>query len=109
MSGCWTAAVWLTANAAQEGLPFAMCSELRRPQRHALIVHARCLASCPTNRGAAADDDGNDDDPFLDGVRYHLVACTPPEEADLGRIGRLGGATRYPGLASQLTHIVVSS
>ena len=62
----------------------------------------------PADYGPAAANE-DDDNPFLEGVRYTLVACTPAEEAELGKIGRLGGATRYPGLASQLTHVVVRS
>ena len=57
---------------------------------------------------AAADVEQEDDDnPFLEGVRYNLVACTPEEEKELGHLGRQGGGTRYPSLVPQLTHILV--
>ncbi|KAK9804480.1 hypothetical protein WJX73_007384 [Symbiochloris irregularis] len=60
------------------------------------------------NGGDDGGDEG-DDVPFLEGVRYMLVACSPQEEAQLGNIGRMGAATRYTALKPQLTHIVVGS
>lgn len=58
---------------------------------------------------SAVPADEEDENPFLEGVRYCLVAGTAEQESELGHVGRQGGATRYPSLVPQLTHILVLS